>query len=99
MAWMRWAVEDGWDSDTNDFFEDLEKLALIFEDSDYTGMFWFLTVASLFFALVFAAIYWASRTYNLAFWFLEYFIYYFLYVPIISNLSLVVYCNSMLEVE
>jgi hypothetical protein len=57
MAFMKEAVEDGWNSDAHDFFDDLENMALVFSDGDFTAVFWTLTVCSIFFLFVFLGVY------------------------------------------
>jgi hypothetical protein len=98
MAFMRHAPEDGeWNDDTDDFFSDLENLALKFDDDEYLGMWWFYLIISIACYLVVIVL--AEFILKHSFWFafFEYGIFGLLYIPIVGNLATIVYCDTAKE--
>jgi len=51
------APEDGWNDDNEDYFDDLQEIALVFEDSTYLRMFWSLSILSIVFSILFTVVY------------------------------------------
>ena len=99
MAFMKVAPEEGWNSENDDYFDGLEKLALKFEDSTYIGFFWFLSISSIVFTLAFMVIYYFTEKYNIGYWLLEYGLFGVLFIPIVGNAAQTVYCDLKLELD
>ena len=57
MSIMKMAPEDGWNDDNEDYFDDLQEIALVFEDSTYLRMFWSLSILSIVFSILFTVFY------------------------------------------
>ena len=99
MAFMKVAPEEGWNSDNDDYFDGLEKLALKFEDSTYIGLFWALSISSIVFTLAFVVIYFFHEKYNIGYWLLEYGLFGVLFIPIVGNAAQTVYCDLKLDLD
>jgi hypothetical protein len=99
MVFMKSAPDGSWNSDTHDFFDDLEDYTLIYKDDEFMGMFWFLTIASLVSMIGFIVVYYFIQKDNPVFWFFEYIMFGVLFCPTVGNLSLVLYCDAKLDMS
>ena len=90
---------DGWNDDNEEYFEDLEEVALLFEDSTYLRMFWSLSILSIVFTTIFAVVWYFYRKYNIGYWLMEYVMFGFFFMPTVVNVAHSVYCDPNLELD